>query len=1213
MKKLALLFLLGISLLLALLLGAMGSLLGTEAGTTWLLTQLQARAPAIFQVGSIQGHFMGRLVLGDVRLTLDAAETRVQQLVFDWSPRALLRRELIVNELSLWTLRFDGEPTQEKPPAEPLQWPIELPEFSPPLRLEIRQLSVTDAVVVMTPEATRLVIDQASLVAHWGAQGLVLERLASSGPTHSLLFTGRLDPMNAYALHLENRVALGTGSDTAIELQGFLQGFLQGETQRLEMQQLLSGAAQLKLDATLEQPLSAPRWNAVLQLLALRGELLSEALPVVLSGRLEATGDLSTLTLLGQLATASESREFDKLEAQLDLQADLEDLHLRVDQLEITQRGQPLRLSLTGEIASDQTLDLTLDWEALQWPLVGKAAVRSNSGEGTVRGATSDYRLEVSARIDGQSIPPGQWRLTAAGDQERLQVENLNGRLLGGELDLHGDLGWAPQLAWDMEATARQISLQELTPDIDGFFNLDVHSDGRVSDAGPEAQVVLQSLTGRLNGQALRGSGKILYNSDRIEVQRLRIENADARLLASGILGQQSDLAWELKIPNLDRLLIDGSGSLFADGRVSGPQQTPRVVGEIRASGLAFQSVKIEKLNADVDLDLQDRRRSSINVTGDKLSSGEELVDHLQLTFDGFIRDHRLALTASHPQGEIDTALKGAYADQHWRGSLVQLDLDTEPLGRWQLQRPAELNLATTSAQAETLCLQREGSRLCAEGEWQAQGNTRGEFELTALPLAWFKPFLPEDILGITGTLSANGKIDQGSDLKGLITAKVTPGEMTFSGKRKDRRMPYSGATLQANTRGQGVTATLKAGVGSSTLDAKLALPDLFDVSDREQAALKAKLNLEAPDLAIVSLLAPAVTTIDGNISAHFNLSGRLGQPRLGGSGQLRLSRLQLAELGLRMTDTRLDLGVSGNRLSVEGSAVSGGRIDLHGGLEMNAQKGWPFALTIVGKDFMATDQPNLQIQISPDLKVEKRAGTLALTGRLDIPQAEIIIRDLPSGARTASRDVVVVREESSATEAPEEATPIATNITVALGNKVHVAALGLNAFVRGEVSLRANPGKPLRAHGDVRIDEGTFRAYSQELEIERGIFTYTNSPIDNPGINVRATRSIEEVMVGVNAVGTARQLTISTFSSPGMSENDRISYLVTGKPTGQGATLALNREVYKNLSLGVTLDTRTGERAFVTRYRIHRTLHTEVSSSARSSTLDLFYTLERR
>jgi translocation and assembly module TamB len=363
--------------------------------------------------------------------------------------------------------------------------------------------------------------------------------------------------------------------------------------------------------------------------------------------------------------------------------------------------------------------------------------------------------------------------------------------------------------------------------------------------------------------------------------------------------------------------------------------------------------------------------------------------------------------------------------------------------------------------------------------------------------------------------------------------------------------------------------------------------------------------------LSVVPLLVPSVSSINGAIVANFDLGGRLAEPLLQGSAQLLAPRLELADIGLQLTDTVIKLDAANTRLLLDGSAVSGGRIELTGELLLNADKDWPFTMSLVGDDFIAMDLPSLQVFVSPDLKIERQAGALALTGALEIPKADILIRDLPAGTRSASRDVVVLRDDGSPQQTGQS-TPVTTDINVILGDEVHVSALGFNGFVGGELRLRGNTGQPLQATGDVRIDQGTFRAYGQRLNIERGLFSYTNSPIDNPGINVKATREIGDVIVGVNALGTARRTTVTTFSSPSMSENDRISYLVVGKPAREGASLSLDREVAKNLSVGINVDTKTGESAFVTRYRILRTLHTEVGSSARSSTLDLFYTIER-
>jgi translocation and assembly module TamB len=1207
-KRLALGLISATFLLLGVLVAVVGLVLGTESGTVWLLGQVQSLAPGMVSVQRSQGHFFGRLELHDIGLNMETMQISADNLVLDWSPRRLLLGEFMVNELSLAVLRFAGEPAQDEPPPEPLQWPIELPAISPPLRLVLARVELNGAQIITAPEAAPLVVDHALLRGHWGDDGIVLETLQSNGPVYTVSIEGQVDPMNVYALQLENRLSLSMDGRPSVDVQGSIEG----NAERLEMRQHVSGGVSLGLNASLDKPLERPAWQALLQVQSLSGELLSADLPLTLGGELSASGDLTTAAVSGKLASASDTVEWDQLQLVLDLAADWSQQRLLLTQLDLTQQGQPLRVSLQGQ-ASREALDIQGDWAAIQWPLVVVTPMlRSERGELSLRGPLDDYQLAFSADLVGQHIPQGEWRLTGKGDQQQLLVEQLNGQLLGGELNIEGDVAWSPEVTWDLAARARDIQPGSILADPSAIVQLAVTTSGVVADTGPQAEVILQRLGGSLNGQPLTGNGELSYSAQRIEIKRLKIKNADAALVADGVIGAQSDLQWQLLIPNLGKLLADAAGSVASTGRLSGPQETPHIVGDIKVDSVALSGARIDSLKADIDLDLQDRRRSHVVVSAAALAYGENVLDQLQLELDGFIHQHRLTLDASQPQAAVELAAQGGY-DQLWLGKLMRLELDTQALGPWHLQQPAALSLGAASARAELLCLIREGARLCAEGDWQADGEAHASVDLAALPVAWFKAFLPEQFNAVTGMLSASGKISQADTLQAQVQAALTPGELVLVGAAEDVRVPHSGARLVLNAKEAGANVSLQTGIGSSRLQAEFSSPDVLAVDDKQRANIAATLRLEAPDLDILPLLVPTVSRVEGEIKAAFDVEGELGKPWLSGGGQLRLSRLNLDQVGLALSDTEVDLGVSNNTLTVDGRLSSGGELNLQGGLLLDAEKGWPFTLGVTGEDFIALNLPNLQVLISPDLTLQRSAGAVALNGTLTIPSAEILVRDLPSGSRSASRDVVIVHKNAVVTPVQEETTPVTTDITVALGDKVHLAALGLDAFVRGELALRGLPGRPLRATGDLRMDDGIFRAYGQRLEIERGLFSYAKSPLDNPGVNVRAVRSIGDVEVGVNALGTARETTVTTFSSPAMSENDRISYLVTGKPAREGASLSLDRQVAKNLTVGVSVDTHTGERAFLSRYRLHRTLHTEVSSSARSSALDLFYTVERK
>ena len=107
---------------------------------------------------------MDRLVLGGVSVNLESMDLELGEVAFDWTPRRLLRRELLVNELTVTTVRAQSKPV-EPPPEEPLTWPVELPAINPPVDVIITTIDISDVEFVSTPDAEPLVIDVAGLAA----------------------------------------------------------------------------------------------------------------------------------------------------------------------------------------------------------------------------------------------------------------------------------------------------------------------------------------------------------------------------------------------------------------------------------------------------------------------------------------------------------------------------------------------------------------------------------------------------------------------------------------------------------------------------------------------------------------------------------------------------------------------------------------------------------------------------------------------------------------------------------------------------------------------------------------------------------------------------------------------------------------------------------------------------------------------------------------
>jgi translocation and assembly module TamB len=135
---------------------------------------------------------------------------------------------------------------------------------------------------------------------------------------------------------------------------------------------------------------------------------------------------------------------------------------------------------------------------------------------------------------------------------------------------------------------------------------------------------------------------------------------------------------------------------------------------------------------------------------------------------------------------------------------------------------------------------------------------------------------------------------------------------------------------------------------------------------------------------------------------------------------------------------------------------------------------------------------------------------------------------------------------------------PINALVKVDLGRKTHIVGMGLDGRVSGLLTVSERPGRATTGQGQLAVD-GTYRAYGQNLQIQRGQLLFASTPIDNPGLNIRAVRKLnpnatidEGQQVGLLVSGTAQRPILTVFSNPVMEQSDALSYLVTGKPLSE-------------------------------------------------------------
>nr|WP_282452823.1 translocation/assembly module TamB domain-containing protein [Lysobacter sp. CAU 1642] len=300
-------------------------------------------------------------------------------------------------------------------------------------------------------------------------------------------------------------------------------------------------------------------------------------------------------------------------------------------------------------------------------------------------------------------------------------------------------------------------------------------------------------------------------------------------------------------------------------------------------------------------------------------------------------------------------------------------------------------------------------------------------------------------------------------------------------------------------------------------------------------------LEVDIDQLQALALLAPDVTAAKGALRGSLRWS-----PGLAPQGEIALQDFsaRIAALGIQLRDSSLSLRQGENGLLLDGLLDTGeGPLRVEGEVQPGAEA--RARIRLAGEGVLVADTRRLALRASPDLEIRWRGGQLILRGKVAIPSALIDLERIEAGVQP-SPDVVVLDPREARQGAA--AMPLDASVQVVLGEAVKLSGFGFDGRISGTLNIREQPGRSMRGRGTLQLS-GSYRAYGQELEIERGRLLFASSALDNPGIDLRARRPLREVEVGVEVRGPARNPRLSLWSRPSMDQAEALSWLVLGQP----------------------------------------------------------------
>jgi translocation and assembly module TamB len=1157
-------------------------LLGTAMGLRYALKQAADALPGgEVSYSSVQGSLWRGAHIEGLRLAGEDFEVEVGQLRIEADLGRLLRRELRVIDLEATMVRL-ALPPGDGAAAGGEVFPLQLPALQLPVALVVERLRIDDLMVVTAGDTLAAI---AALEARVSLDDglLLLDRLTLVESRGRLDVSGRVDTQRRYLTEL----VIGLTPDApewATEIT------IAGDLRMLALRSEGAEALPLTLDLeALDLDRAQPRWRADLRGQGIDpGTWLEPWRQGALDLDLRVEGGLQQLDLGGQAQWAGRDIRLESLQLQrTGARIDFDNLLLREGTQSLRGHGHVL-------LTPTPSARVELDFSDLALP--PEAPRARASGHLLADGSPDAWSLTLGSDlvVDGEA---SRIELTGHGDPQGFRIDTLEATTGLGRLHAAGRIDWVEGLAWRLDGEASQFQPERLGLPLQGSLDLRLSSHGRWGPDGPEGELLLDPIAGSLGGSALAGRARMEAEG----MQRWQVEATlavgEGRLAidahaADGAIDGSLDLqAFDPAMLGLPASLL-ASGTLRLGGRVEAPTLAIDMsLARVRAAGLTAATARIVgRIEDDAAMDLVLTMQQA-DVDGLRL-------DSVEIHSSGRLQDHQIEARLEGAPGSFELLAQGGLDDGDWRGQLRRLQAEVVHAGPWQLEAPVALEAGASGIAVERACLSSDTrGRLCAQARLPAAGDAQVEVELEALTLALFSPFLFSDGFRRMDGL-AEGRIEatrEGEAWRGEAALAI-PALMLFLDPAgdDDSFLRINDVRLDAVATASEASARLEADIGEDgRLDGALVASPAG-----ETWALDGRLDLRVAASGLEALLHD-LDSVEGRIEVDASVGGTLAEPAFDARARVTGFATEIAAAGIRVSEGEFSAATeSAQRLALRGSLRSGpGSLALEGHYDIAAQA---LDLRLEGENFVAAALPQAQVTVSPKLSLVYREGAARVAGSVAVPTALIDISRF-EGTDRPSRDVVIL--EGGREPETTERLPLTARVTVSLGEHVRLKGFGLDGRLGGALTVRETPGQATTGQGAIEVS-GRFAAYGRQLDIQRGRLLFSGA-LDNPLLDVRAERAIEEVTVGVQASGEALAPQLTLYSRPTMAQSDILAYLVAGRPlaavrggegdmlsdaatalgTAGGDLLARQLGARMGLDLGVEASSELGAALTVGRY----------------------------
>jgi translocation and assembly module TamB len=535
------------------------------------------------------------------------------------------------------------------------------------------------------------------------------------------------------------------------------------------------------------------------------------------------------------------------------------------------------------------------------------------------------------------------------------------------------------------------------------------------------------------------------------------------------------------------------------------------------------------------------------------LVSPQVRLDQASLNGQGTRAQHNLVLSAKNSTFNLEGRAAGRWKDGvGWAGQILQLS--NRGLHAFALTAPVTLEIARQRVVLGSARVDLAGADLALHDLTYNAGQMTSSGEFKRLPLAYLKRLAADtEQIDTDLTLTGNWQIAVGDQVNGHLSLKREGGDISYGNDPKIA-LGLDRLTLDVDAKNNLVQLNVEAsgaqlGTLKASAQSQLSLRDgRWGIAG--EAPVQGSADLAIKSLAWLQPIIDSAVVFDGSLKAQLRVDGRFAQPGMSGFVTGAGFTVALPEQGLNFKDGHFQATFREQSLQLNELTLKGGDGELTGKGQLTLENASPvLKLALEAKRLEVLSRPDRLLVLSGKSEISATGKDVRVSAQLKADRGSF---ELPRIDTPTLSDDVVVLGRTTAGAGKRLPYNVGFDLDMDLGDHFTIKGKGLDAQLGGSLRLTGENGALPSSRGTIRVIKGTYTAYGQRLDIDRGYLNF-QGPLDNPGLNILAKRkrqtgeADQAVEAGVTVSGTTQTPRVSLVSTPTVPDGEKLSWLLLG------------------------------------------------------------------